>query len=91
MTGAAKLGSEQPNVETASMQEDAPPIELPLPITAQDVYLVQASGTCPVPHQTHERSRVECLTAGPYVAPEAALEELEDLAYPAPRTVKYRH
>lgn len=91
MTEAVKPDSEQPNVETKSMQEDALPIELPLPITARDVYLVQASGTCPVPHQTHERSQVECLTAGPYVAPEVALEGLEDLAYPAPRTVKYRH
>ncbi len=89
MTEGRKADSEQPNVETESMQEDdAPPVELRLPTTLQDVYLVQASGTCPVPNQAYERSPMGCLTAGPYVAPDVALEELE---HPALRRLKYLH
>jgi hypothetical protein len=66
MTEGRKADSEQPNVEMESMQEGAPPIELRLPTTLQDVYLVQTSVTCPVPNQAYERSSMDCLPAGTY-------------------------
>jgi hypothetical protein len=88
MTEAAKSDSEQPNVETESTQGHALPIEVTLPITVQTVCLVQAFGTWPVLNQVRERSPLDCLTAGPYVAPDVTLEELE---HPALRRVKYLH
>lgn len=54
-----------------------PATEISLSTTGQNVYLVQASGTCTVSAQTHECSPMECLTAGPYVTLDVTLEKLE--------------
>ncbi|GAA0421909.1 hypothetical protein GCM10009094_27770 [Massilia aurea] len=88
MTETTKCNSGQPKVEVESMQEDGPCIEQIQPTKEKDRYLVQAFGTCPAPNQGHERSQKDCLTAGPYVAPAVAAEELE---HPVLRRVRYLH
>jgi hypothetical protein len=70
------------------MQEDAPLIERTQLTEGQDVYLVQASGACTVPAPALGCSSMDCLTAGPYVALDVSLEELE---HPAVCKVKYLH
>lgn len=88
MTHDKKPNPKHPDFEKEQMFEGSQPTEFRHSTAERTVFLAQASGTCRVPVEVQDKSRMDCVTAGWYVAPEVTPEEIE---HPALETKRHLH